>query len=87
MLLRPVEGAVGEPDQLVPPAALHREGRQPGADRHGADVIEVDCRDPFNDRVRSSEGHTLVVVDEQERELVAAEPEGFPALTQSRTDL
>jgi len=58
------------------------------SDSHrSADVIEVDCRDPFDDRVRSSEGHTLVVVDEKERELVSAEPEGFPALTQSRADL
>ena len=87
MFLRPVEGAVGEPDQLVAAVALHREGREPRADRHGADVIEVDGRDPLDDRVRSCERHTLVVIDEQERELVAAEPEGLAALTQPRADL
>ena len=50
-------------------------------------MIEVDSRDPLHDRVRSCERHPLVVIDEQERELVAAEPEGLAALAQPRGDL
>jgi len=50
-------------------------------------VVEVHRRDPLHDRVRSSERHPLVVIYEQERELVAAEPEGLAALAQSRGHL
>ena len=66
---------------------LDREGREAGADRDGADVVELDRRDPRQDRVRRGERHPLVVIHEQQRELVAAEPECLAALAEPRGDL
>ena len=87
VLLRPVQSAVGQADELVAAVALHRKGREPRAHRHGADVLEVDGRDPLHDRIRGSERRALVVIGEQKRELVAAEPEGLAVLAKPRADL
>jgi len=87
VLLRPVQSAVGEADELVTAVALHGEGREPRTDRHGADVVEVDRRDPLHDRIRGCQCHPLVVFGEEQRELVAAESEGLAALAEPRTDL
>ena len=45
-------------------------------------MIEIQRADSFDDRVRSRQGCLLVVVDEQECELVAAEPKGLASLPQ-----
>ena len=82
VLLRPVEGAVGESDQLVASVSLNGEGGEARAGGDAADVVEVECPDSFDDRVRGHQGRFLVVIDEQERKLVAAEPEGLAALPQ-----
>src|SRR5207244_7603089 len=87
VLLRPVEGAVGEADQLVAAVTLHREGREACADCHGADVVEVDRSDPLHDRVRGGERRPIVVIGEEKRELVAPEPKGLAALAKPRADL
>ena len=87
VFLRPVEGAVGEPDQLVAAVALNGERRDAGTDRDGADVLEVHGRDPLDDRGRGRERCLFVVVDEQQRELVAAETERLAALPQPRRHL
>src|SRR5436189_5427126 len=46
VLLRPVERAVREADQLVAAVPLERERREAGADRDPADVVEVEHGDP-----------------------------------------
>ncbi len=73
--------------ELVAAVALHRKGREPCTHRHGADMVEVDRRDPLHDRVCGCQCHPLVVIGEEQRELVAAEPEGLAALAESRADL
>ena len=61
VLLRPVERAVGEADQLVAVRRLAREGRDAGADGHRADVLEAELRDPLDDRGRGRDRLALVV--------------------------
>src|SRR5262249_48673768 len=68
VLLRPVERGVREPDQLVASVTLHGEGGAARADRHIAAVIEIQRADSFDDRIRSRQGRTFVVFNEQEGE-------------------
>src|SRR5262249_42403263 len=82
VLLRPVERAVRETDELVTAVPLQWERREPGARGDVADVVEVEGRDPLDDRVRSDERRPPVVVLEQQCELVAAEAERLAALAQ-----
>ena len=87
VLLGPVQGAVGEPDQLVSTVTLHRERRETRADGDLTDVVEVDGRDPLDDRLRRGQRRRLVMVGEQQRELVSSEAERLSALTEPRRDL
>ena len=87
VLLRPVERVVGEPDQLVALASMVGEGGDAGADRDRAHLVEVERRDPADDRVRGRERGGFVVLREQDRELVAAEPERLAALAEPSGDL
>ena len=87
MLLGPVDGAVGEPDQLVSAVTLHRERRETRADGDLTDVVEVDGRDPLDDRLRRGQRRRLVMVGEQQRELVSSEAERLSTLTEPRRDL
>src|SRR5207244_9036196 len=87
VLLRPVQRAVGEADELVAAVALHREGGEPSTHGHGADVVEVDRGYALHDRIRGCKRHPLVVIGEEQRELVAAEAEGLAALAEPGADL
>ena len=86
VLLRPVEGAVREADQLVPVERLVRETGDAGARRHRADVGQLERADAGEDgrggRERLVGGHA----GEEQRELVAAEPEGLAVLAQAPAD-
>src|SRR5207244_6096269 len=44
VLLRPVQRAVRQSDQLVAPVTLDGEGREAGADGDASNVIELDSR-------------------------------------------
>ena len=85
VLLRPVERAVGEADQLVAADALHRVGRDAGAHRHRADLVDLERADPLDDRARDRDGRAFVEPGQQDGELVAAEPERLAALAQRAT--
>src|SRR5439155_23413549 len=87
VFLRPVERAVGEPNELVAPMSLHGERRKTRADGDVSDVIEIELGDALDDRGGGRERHPLVVVGEQEREFVAAEPECLAPLAQPSSDL
>ena len=87
LLLRPVERAVREPDQLVAADALRRVRRDAGAHRHGADLLEVERPDPLDDRLRDRDGRAVVEPGEEDGELVAAEAEALAALAEPGGDL
>jgi hypothetical protein len=87
VLLRPVERVVREPDQLPAVRGLAREGGDARADRDRPDVVDLERAHPADDRFRGPDPAALVVVGQQERELVAAQPEGLAVLAQVRCDL
>jgi hypothetical protein len=87
VLLGPVERAVGETDQLVAAHALVRVGGDAGGDGDGTHRVDRQAADPVDDRRRGSQRGTLVMAGEEDRELVAAEPERLAALAQARRDL
>ena len=87
VLLRPVQRAVGEPDQLVAPGAVRRVRRDAGAHGHGADALDVERGDALDDRAGHGRRLPLVLPRQEHRELVAAEPERLAALPQPRRDL
>ena len=87
VLLRPVERAVGEPDQRVALASVLRERGDAGADGDRAGRAELGLRDARDDRLRGRERQLLVHARQQHGELVAAEPERLAALAQPRRDL
>src|SRR6184192_619457 len=87
VLLRPVERAVGEADQLVPTAALNRERRHAGADRDLLCPLELHVAEALHDRGRRRERRGLVVLGQQDGELVTSEPEGLAALSQACREL
>ena len=87
VLLRPVERAVGEPDQRVALAAVLGEGCDAGADGDRADRAEVALADARDDRLRDPERHVVLDARQQHGELVAAEPERLAALAQPGRDL
>src|SRR5205823_1241454 len=60
VLLRPVQGAVGEPDQRVALAAVLRERRDTGADRDRAALPELGLLDALHDRARGRERDLVV---------------------------
>ena len=87
VLLRPVERAVGEPDQRVALASVLRERRDAGADGDRAVLADAPFADALDDRARDLECGGLVDAGEEERELVAAEPERLAALAEPGRDL
>ena len=87
VLLGPVQRAVGQADQLVAIERLLGEARDAGADGDRADEVELELADALDDRARDRERLARVVVGEQQRELVAAEPEGLAVLAQLRRQL
>ena len=86
VLLRPVERAVGQADQLVAVARVRRRGRDAHADRDRADLLELQRGDPLDDRRRRGQRAVLVVAGQEQRELVAAEPERLAGLAQPRRE-
>jgi hypothetical protein len=87
VLLRPVEGAVGEADELVAAVSLNGERGEAGTDGDAADVAELRGSHALDDRLRCRKRKRLVVIDEQKRELVTAEAKRLTALAQARCDL
>jgi len=83
VFLRPVEGAVGESNQLVAIGGMRRRGRDPDAHRDRAELVELQRRDPVDHGRRRGQRVVLVIAREQKRELVAAEPERLAGLAQS----
>ena len=64
-----------------------RRGGDPDAHCDGADLLELQRCDPFDDRFCRDQSSVLVGGREQQRELVAAETEGLACLTQARREL
>ena len=87
VLLRPVERAVCQPDQLVAPGSMRRERRHAAADGHLVDPLDPQRRDALDDRPRHRARRALVVPRQEDGELVAAETERLAALSQPRRDL
>src|SRR5438046_2604037 len=87
VLLRPVEGVVGETDQLVPSHALQRVRRDARAHRDRADALDLHAPHALDDRLRDLQSGMLVEAGEEDRELVAAKTEALAALAESRRDL
>src|SRR5262245_26029631 len=87
VLLRPVEGAVGEPDQRIALAPVLWERGDARADGDRPALPELRLGDPLDDRARSAECEALVHAREEDRELVAPEAEGLTALPEPRSDL
>src|SRR5207248_1342221 len=87
VFLRPVERAVRQPDQLVAADALRRIGRDAGADRHRADLLDLRRADTLDDRPGDCDRRALVEPGEEHGELVAAEAEALAALAEARRDL
>ena len=86
VLLRPVERAVREADQLAAVGRLARERGDAGGDGHGADRVQTEVRDPLDDRLGRGDRLALVVLGQEQRELVAAEPESLAVLPQGRRE-
>src|SRR5688572_14612991 len=82
VLLRPVEGAVREANQLTAIRRLARKRGDTRRDRDRADVLEPEPGDPLDDRGSRVDRFALVVAGEQERELVAAQAERLAVLAQ-----
>src|SRR5689334_8374312 len=61
--------------------------RKTDAYRHRADALELERCDPLDDRCCRPPSRLLRDPREEERELVAAEPERLAALAQPRRDL
>ncbi len=87
VLLRPVERAVGEADQLIAPDSLRRECGDPCAHGDGADLLELRRADALDDRAGDADGRALVEPGEEHGELVAAEPEALATLAEACGDL
>src|SRR5207244_37878 len=87
VLLRPVEGAVREADQLVAPDALVRVRRDAGRDRDLSSRVDIEAADAIDDRRCDAERGSLVLAGEEHGELVAAQPERLAALTEARRHL
>src|SRR5919204_1271870 len=86
VLLGPVEGAVDEPEKLVSLARVvgrHGDARADGDRPH---VLEIERRDPVDDRLSGGHRLGLLVTREEDRELVSAEAEGFTRLSQPCRD-
>ena len=87
VLLRPIESAVGQTDELEATRRLGREGRHAGADCDRADVVERERGDTVDDGRRCRDRLSLIRLRKQDRELVAAEAEGLAVLTKIGRDL
>ncbi len=87
VLLRPVEGAVREADELAAVRCLSRERRDPRGDGYRADVIELDGCNALDDRGGRLDRRRLGAVGQQESELVAAQAERLTVLAQGRRKL
>ena len=87
VLLGPVEGAVGEADQLVTVERLLGEARNAGADGDRADELQLELADPLHDRPCDGECLARVVVGQEERELVSTQPEGLAVLAELRGEV
>ncbi len=86
VLLRPVEGAVREADQVVPVERLVREPCDAGAGRHGADVSQFERADASKDGRCGRESLFGGHAGKEQRELVAAEAEGLAVLAEAPAD-
>ena len=84
VLLRPVEGAVDEAQQLVAVRRVRGRDSDACADGDGAHLLEVQGPDAVDDRLGGGEGLVLLVAGQQDGELVAAEPEGLSRLAEAR---
>ena len=90
VLLRPVERAVGTPDELVPADRLDGHRGEPRADGDRARRPrrrQLDRRDPLHDRLGGELRPLFVPAGEEDGELVPAEPERLAALAQARREL
>src|SRR5687768_1953929 len=87
VLLRPVERAVGQANQLAAVRCLSRERCDAGRDGDRAHVLELEGGDAIEYRRRGLDGFRLVVCGQQERELVAAQAEGLTVLAERGRDL
>src|SRR5207248_7461186 len=82
VLLRPVEGAVSEPDQLVALRRVLRRDRDTCAHGYRTDLLEIERRDPLHDRRGRGQRGRFAVAREQECELIATEPERLAGLAE-----
>src|SRR5438067_1033751 len=64
--------------------AFARDARADGDNTH---VLELERADPVDDRLCGRDGRPLVEPGQDQRKLVAAEPERFAALAQPARDL
>ena len=87
VLLGQVEGRVGHAHELGALDAVLRIGRDAGRDRDVSAVLALGVGDALDDRLRDREAFVLVAARQEERELVAAEPERLAALAEARGDL
>src|SRR5207253_11477526 len=87
VLLRPVQSAVGEPDQLVPAGPLCRIRGDSYAHGDRADALDVERGDALDDRAGNRRRLALLEPGQQHRELVSAEAERLAALAQAGRDL
>ena len=87
VLLRAVERAVGEPDQLFVRLRVRGEAGHARADREVPHLVEVEDAEALDDRGRGRQRVALAEPGQDDGELVAAQPECLAVLPQPRGDL